>query len=101
MAYLVCPKFETEPHPVLVRRVKLSLRACDLYCVDYSLSRRTIEDCSTTWKLFALEICGNRRCMSPGSGWLAIGSFDYNQIPMCDDEPRQGGYRYSASLLRQ
>ena len=37
MAYLVCPKFETEPYPVLVRRVKLSLRARDLYCVDYSL----------------------------------------------------------------
>ena len=36
VTYLVCPDFETVPHPVLLRRVKLSLRARDLYCIDYS-----------------------------------------------------------------
>ena len=36
ITYLVCPDFENDPHPVLVRRVKLSLRARDLYCIDYS-----------------------------------------------------------------
>jgi DNA phosphorothioation-associated putative methyltransferase len=38
VTYFVCPDFETAPHPVVVRRVKLSLRARDLYCVDYSQS---------------------------------------------------------------
>lgn len=36
VTYLVCPEFETDPHPALVRRVKLSLRSRDLYCIDYS-----------------------------------------------------------------
>ena len=36
VTYLVCPEFDREPHPVVARRVKLSLRARDLYCVDYS-----------------------------------------------------------------
>ena len=38
VTYLVCPEFEKAPHPVLLRRVKLSMRARDLYCVDYSQS---------------------------------------------------------------
>lgn len=36
VTYIVCPDFEKTPHPVLIRRVKLSLRARDLYCIDYS-----------------------------------------------------------------
>ncbi len=36
VSYLVCPDFERDPHPTLTRRFKLSLRARDLYCVDYS-----------------------------------------------------------------
>jgi len=36
VSYLVYPDFETDPHPALVRSVKLSLRTRELECFDYS-----------------------------------------------------------------
>lgn len=36
ISYLVYPDFETNPHPALLRSVKLSLRAQDVDCYDYS-----------------------------------------------------------------
>lgn len=38
ISYLVYPTFDTEPHPILVRSVKLSLRTRELDCYDYSNS---------------------------------------------------------------
>lgn len=38
ISYLVYPDFEIDPHPALVRCVKLSLRSLDLNCYDYSSS---------------------------------------------------------------
>ncbi len=36
VSYLVYPDFETDPHPALVRSVKLSLRTREIECFDYS-----------------------------------------------------------------
>ncbi|MCA9564769.1 MAG: DNA phosphorothioation-associated putative methyltransferase, partial [Myxococcales bacterium] len=38
VSYLVYPDFETDPHPVLHRSFKLSLRTLDVDCYDYSQS---------------------------------------------------------------
>jgi DNA phosphorothioation-associated putative methyltransferase len=38
ISYLVYPDFETDPHPALLRCVKLSLRTRQLECFDYSQS---------------------------------------------------------------
>ncbi len=37
-SYLIYPDFDTDPHPALLRCVKLSLRSRDLNCYDYSQS---------------------------------------------------------------
>ena len=36
VSYLVYPDFQTDPHPALVRSVKLSLRTREIECFDYS-----------------------------------------------------------------
>ena len=36
--YLVYPDFETDPHPALLRSIKLSLRTRELDCYDYATS---------------------------------------------------------------
>ena len=38
VSYLVYPDFETDPHPALLRSIKLSLRTRELDCFDYSKS---------------------------------------------------------------
>lgn len=38
VSYLAYPDFDTNPHPALVRSVKLSLRSLELACYDYSES---------------------------------------------------------------
>jgi len=38
VSYLAYPDFEADPHPALVRSVKLSLRTLELNCFDYSES---------------------------------------------------------------
>jgi DNA phosphorothioation-associated putative methyltransferase len=38
LSYLAYPNFETDPHPALLRCVRLSLRTCQLGCYDYSQS---------------------------------------------------------------
>lgn len=38
LSYLVYPHFETDPHPVLFRCVRLSLRNRELHCYDYAAS---------------------------------------------------------------
>src|SRR5262249_39029013 len=36
VSYLVYPDFETDPHPALVRSVKLSLRTREIDCLEYN-----------------------------------------------------------------
>ncbi len=38
LSYLVCPAFDTDPHPALLRCVRLSLRTRQLDCYDYAQS---------------------------------------------------------------
>ena len=38
VSYLVYPDFETDPHPALLRSIKLSLRTRELDCYDYATS---------------------------------------------------------------
>ena len=38
VSYLVYPDFETNPHPALLRSIKLSLRTRELDCYDYATS---------------------------------------------------------------
>jgi DNA phosphorothioation-associated putative methyltransferase len=38
MSYLVYPEFETDPHPALLRSIKLSLRTRELDCYNYAQS---------------------------------------------------------------
>ncbi len=38
VSYLVYPDFETDPHPALLRSVKLSLRTREIDCFDYTAS---------------------------------------------------------------
>jgi DNA phosphorothioation-associated putative methyltransferase len=38
VSYLVYPEFETDPHPALLRSIKLSLRTRELDCYDYAQS---------------------------------------------------------------
>jgi DNA phosphorothioation-associated putative methyltransferase len=38
VSYLVYPEFETDPHPALLRGIKLSLRTRELDCYDYANS---------------------------------------------------------------
>src|SRR5271157_1619283 len=38
VSYLVYPDFETDPHPALLRSIKLSLRSLELDCFDYAKS---------------------------------------------------------------
>src|SRR6185312_17361123 len=38
LSYLSYPDFDTDPHPALLRCVKLSLRALQLACYDYTQS---------------------------------------------------------------
>jgi DNA phosphorothioation-associated putative methyltransferase len=38
LSYLAYPSFDTDPHPTLLRCVKLSLRTRRLECLDYSQS---------------------------------------------------------------
>ena len=38
VSYLVYPEFETDPHPALVRSVKLSLRTRAIDCLEYGSS---------------------------------------------------------------
>ena len=38
VSYLVYPEFETDPHPALLRSIKLSLRTRELDCYDYAKS---------------------------------------------------------------
>ena len=38
VSYLVYPDFETDPHPALLRSIKLSLRTRKLDCFDYATS---------------------------------------------------------------
>jgi DNA phosphorothioation-associated putative methyltransferase len=38
VSYLVYPDFETDPHPALLRSIKLSLRTRELDCYDYANS---------------------------------------------------------------
>ena len=38
VSYLVYPDFETDPHPALLRSIKLSLRTRELDCFDYATS---------------------------------------------------------------
>ena len=38
VSYLVYPDFETDPHPALLRSVKLSLRTREIDCLDYAAS---------------------------------------------------------------
>jgi DNA phosphorothioation-associated putative methyltransferase len=38
VSYLVYPDFETDPHPALLRSIKLSLRSRELDCYDYAQS---------------------------------------------------------------
>ena len=40
LSYLVYPNFEDDPHPRLLRSVKLSLRSRKLDCYDYARSAR-------------------------------------------------------------
>jgi DNA phosphorothioation-associated putative methyltransferase len=36
VSYLVYPDFETDPHPALVRSIKLSLRTGEIDCLEYT-----------------------------------------------------------------
>ena len=38
ISYLVYPDFETDPHPALLRSVKLSVRTREIDCFDYTAS---------------------------------------------------------------
>ncbi len=38
LSYLIYPDFETDPHPALLRGVRLALRNRELHCYDYALS---------------------------------------------------------------
>ncbi len=38
VSYLVYPDFATDPHPALLRSIKLSLRSRELDCFDYAES---------------------------------------------------------------
>ncbi len=38
LSYLVYPDFETDPHPVLLRCIRLNLRARQIDCYDYAQS---------------------------------------------------------------
>jgi DNA phosphorothioation-associated putative methyltransferase len=38
LSYLAYPDFETDPHPALVRCVRLKLRTREIRCDDYALS---------------------------------------------------------------
>jgi DNA phosphorothioation-associated putative methyltransferase len=38
VSYLVYPEFESDPHPALLRSVRLSLRTRELHCHDYAAS---------------------------------------------------------------
>ncbi len=38
VSYLVYPEFETDPHPALLRSIKLSLRTRELDCFEYAKS---------------------------------------------------------------
>ena len=38
VSYLVYPDFETDPHPALLRSVKLSLRSREIDCLEYAAS---------------------------------------------------------------
>jgi DNA phosphorothioation-associated putative methyltransferase len=38
VSYLVYPDFETDPHPTLLRSIKLSLQTRELDCFDYATS---------------------------------------------------------------
>ena len=38
VSYLVYPDFETDPHPALLRSVKLSLRTREIDCLEYAAS---------------------------------------------------------------
>src|SRR5205085_4433992 len=38
LSYLVYPAFETDPHPALLRSIRLSLRSRELQCHDYAQS---------------------------------------------------------------
>ena len=40
VSYLVYPDFETDPHPALLRSVKLSLRTREIDCFDYTASSK-------------------------------------------------------------
>jgi DNA phosphorothioation-associated putative methyltransferase len=39
VSYLVYPEFEADPHPALLRSVKLSLRTRGIDCLEYGASR--------------------------------------------------------------
>ncbi len=39
VSYLAYPEFETDPHPALLRSVKLSLRTREIDCFDYAASK--------------------------------------------------------------
>jgi hypothetical protein len=39
-SYLVYPDFETDPHPALVRAIKLNLRTRQIECYDYAHTLR-------------------------------------------------------------
>jgi DNA phosphorothioation-associated putative methyltransferase len=38
LSYLAYPAFDTDPHPALLRCVRLNLRTRELYCLDYAAS---------------------------------------------------------------
>jgi DNA phosphorothioation-associated putative methyltransferase len=38
VSYLIYPNFETDPHPALLRTVKLSLRTQEIDCLEYGRS---------------------------------------------------------------
>ena len=57
VSYLVYPDFETDPHPALLRSIKLSLRTRELDCFDYATS--TDPPSSTARK----------RSFRPGTDW--------------------------------
>jgi DNA phosphorothioation-associated putative methyltransferase len=42
ISYLVCPKFETHPHPPVRRTIKLSLRNLFLQCIDHTENKNPL-----------------------------------------------------------
>jgi hypothetical protein len=42
VSYLVCPRFETHPHPPIRRTIKLSLRNLFLQCIDHSENKNPL-----------------------------------------------------------